>query len=95
MDNTKERPKVRIGSKEIVIYIFPKIRKCEIFAGLSVHFFETIIIIDHEYFDPIKKPFHENRYRQSGWLCTRWGEIAQSLNFKYLYKSHCKFNELL
>jgi hypothetical protein len=34
-------------------------------------------------------------YRQSGWLCTRWGEIAQSLNFKYLYKSHCKSNELL
>ncbi len=23
------------------------------------------------------------------------GEIAQSLNFKYLYKSHCKSNELL
>jgi hypothetical protein len=34
-------------------------------------------------------------YRQSGWFCTRWGEIAQSLNFKYLYKSHCKSNELL
>ncbi len=34
-------------------------------------------------------------YRQSGWLCTRWGEIAQSLNFKYLYKSYCKSNELL
>ncbi len=49
-------------------------------------------------------PFHwidlkwmdlRNRYRQSGWLCTRWGEITQSLNFKYLYKSHCKSNELL
>ncbi len=35
------------------------------------------------------------KYRQSGWLCTRWGEIAQSLNFKYLYKSHCKSRELL
>ncbi len=23
------------------------------------------------------------------------GEIVQSLNFKYLYKSHCKSNELL
>jgi hypothetical protein len=34
-------------------------------------------------------------YRQSGWLCTRWGEIAQTLNFKYLYKSHCKSYELL
>jgi hypothetical protein len=34
-------------------------------------------------------------YRQSGWLCTRWGEIAQSLNFKYLFKKHCKSNELL
>jgi hypothetical protein len=21
------------------------------------------------------------KYRQSGWLCTRWSEIAQSLNF--------------
>ncbi len=31
-------------------------------------------------------------YRQSGWLCTRWGEIAQSLNFKCLYKSHCKYS---
>jgi hypothetical protein len=36
-----------------------------------------------------------NEYRQSGWLCTRWGEIAQSLNFKYLYKRHYKSNELL
>jgi hypothetical protein len=26
---------------------------------------------------------------------TRWGEIAQSLNFKYLYKSHYKSNEVL
>ncbi len=34
-------------------------------------------------------------YRQSGWLCTRWGEIAQSLNLKYLYKRHCKSCELL
>jgi hypothetical protein len=33
-------------------------------------------------------------YRQSGWLCTRWGEIAQSLNFKYLYKNYCESNEL-
>jgi hypothetical protein len=38
--------KLRVGSKEIVVYIFPKIKKCEIFAGLSVHFFETTIIID-------------------------------------------------
>ncbi len=37
----------------------------------------------------------KNLYRQSGWLCTRWGEIAQSLNFKYLHKSHCKSYELL
>jgi hypothetical protein len=36
-----------------------------------------------------------SNYRQSGWLCTRWGEIAQSFNFKYLYKSHCKSYELL
>ncbi len=35
------------------------------------------------------------KYRQLGWLCTRWGEIVQSLNFKYLYKSHCKSCELL
>jgi hypothetical protein len=34
-------------------------------------------------------------YCQLGWLWTRWGEIAQSLNFKYLYKGHCKSNELL
>jgi hypothetical protein len=37
----------------------------------------------------------ENKYRQSGWLFTWWGEFAQSLNFKYLYKSQYKFNELL
>jgi hypothetical protein len=37
----------------------------------------------------------KKNYRQSGWLCTRWGEIAQSLNFKYLYKSHCKSCEPL
>ncbi len=36
-----------------------------------------------------------NIYRQSGWLCTRWGEIAQSLYFKYLYKIHCKSGVLL
>ncbi len=35
------------------------------------------------------------KYRQSGWLCTRWGEIAQSLNFKYFNKCHCKSCELL
>jgi hypothetical protein len=34
-------------------------------------------------------------YRQTGLLCTRWGEIAQSLNFKYLYNSHCDTGELL
>jgi hypothetical protein len=34
-------------------------------------------------------------YRQSGWLCTGWGKIAQSFNFKYLYKSDCKSIELL
>jgi hypothetical protein len=34
-------------------------------------------------------------YRQSGWLCTRWGEIAQSLNFKYIYKGNCKSCEEL
>jgi hypothetical protein len=34
------------------------------------------------------------KYRQSGMLFTWWGEIAQSLNFKYVYKSHCKSNEL-
>jgi hypothetical protein len=37
---------LRVGSKEIVVYIYPKIKKCEIYAGLSVHFFETTIIID-------------------------------------------------
>ncbi len=26
---------------------------------------------------------------------TQVGEISQSLNFKYLYKSHCKPNEML
>jgi hypothetical protein len=35
------------------------------------------------------------QYRQSGWLCIRWGEIAQSLNFKYLYKGHSKSCEVL
>ncbi len=34
-------------------------------------------------------------YRQSGWLCTRWGEITQCLKFKYLYKRGCKCSELL
>jgi hypothetical protein len=28
-------------------------------------------------------------------LYTGWGEIAQGLNFKYLYKNHCKSCELL
>jgi hypothetical protein len=32
-------------------------------------------------------------YRQSGRLCTRWAEIAQSLNFKYLYKMYYIFND--
>ncbi len=35
------------------------------------------------------------KYRQSGWLCTRWGEIAQSLNFKCLLKSPSKSWDLL
>jgi hypothetical protein len=36
-----------------------------------------------------------NEVASIGWLCTRWGEIAQGLKFKYLYKSHCKSCELL
>ncbi len=34
-------------------------------------------------------------YIPSGWLCTRWGEIAQSLYIKYLYESHCKSCKLM
>jgi hypothetical protein len=37
----------------------------------------------------------KKNYRLSGWFYTRWGEMAQSLKFKYLYKSHCKSCELL
>ncbi len=40
-------------------------------------------------------PFFLFSAGQSGWLYTRWGEIARSLKFKYLYKSHCKSCELL
>jgi hypothetical protein len=39
--------------------------------------------------------FKEKSNFTMGWLCTRWGEIAQSLNFKYLYKSHRESCELL
>ncbi len=46
-------------------------------------------------FDISKLADKHNVYRQPGWLCTRWGEIAQSLNFNYLYKSHCQSSKLL
>ncbi len=39
--------------------------------------------------------WNKDEYRQSRWLCTSWGEIAQSFNFKYLYENHCKSYELL
>ncbi len=48
------------------------------------------------FFSPnLKSVTHNYFWDTIGVACTRWGEIAHSLNFKYLYKTHCKSCKLL
>ncbi len=92
--------KAPFGSQKPFVESGPKRGKLEL--KVFIWFIEKFIIYIKYYQDFLKFStkktnwnFFKLNYRQSGWLCTRWGEIAQSLNFKYLNKRFCKSNKLL